>query len=556
MSAVLQEKIRKLQEVKAELDETIVSLLQLDNLPCPDRESAGGGATGRAQRRAALASGSPWEQAAPPPSSPPCGQQQQAQAAARAEAEAAAEKAAAELLAAEEEEQRQQASQAAGRAAKRLRQRQKQRQRQQQQATASGAGSSSQAQREETQLPVVLAGAAEPLPGAEPTAEPTAEPAVQLASDLTADLTAEAANTCIVSTATEPDADADAEVELLMQQLVLSVPAAVATPGGRGGCSALEPALAAAGAGAGVGAAAAAAAAAATAGTATSALIPDPGLPARLDPALLSQLLCPISQEPMVDPVVAADGTTFERAAIEGGCDAPATGLMHAPTGPSLTLRQRLHRPWTARLLVQPGLGTSSVRARRLSHPSPTCRSAAWSCGPTCWCAASLTASRRRGCWSEQQTQICSRNELHRHTQDASARAFPASSMQSLSILSWLACLCDGVSSSFSPPAGLLDAGQASLFSTSSCPLLDVSMLFCTSRTKGLGTTAAGLPHRAARQQATRRRGWHHGRRRKNIRCACMHARRGGDACIDPYWLAKHGKRVSTGREGVSGGAA
>jgi hypothetical protein len=33
----------------------------------------------------------------------------------------------------------------------------------------------------------------------------------------------------------------------------------------------------------------------------------------------------------MVDPVVAADGTTFERAAIEGeGCDAPAAGLTDA----------------------------------------------------------------------------------------------------------------------------------------------------------------------------------------------------------------------------------
>jgi pantothenate kinase len=34
---------------------------------------------------------------------------------------------------------------------------------------------------------------------------------------------------------------------------------------------------------------------------------------------LLSDLLCPITQEPMRDPVVAADGRTYERTAIEGG---------------------------------------------------------------------------------------------------------------------------------------------------------------------------------------------------------------------------------------------
>jgi hypothetical protein len=38
-----------------------------------------------------------------------------------------------------------------------------------------------------------------------------------------------------------------------------------------------------------------------------------------LPPGLLSELMCPITQEPMRDPVVAADGHTYERSAIEGG---------------------------------------------------------------------------------------------------------------------------------------------------------------------------------------------------------------------------------------------
>jgi hypothetical protein len=46
---------------------------------------------------------------------------------------------------------------------------------------------------------------------------------------------------------------------------------------------------------------------------------PDPqGLPASTLSGLLSDLLCPITQEPMRDPVVAADGRTYERTAIEG----------------------------------------------------------------------------------------------------------------------------------------------------------------------------------------------------------------------------------------------
>lgn len=35
---------------------------------------------------------------------------------------------------------------------------------------------------------------------------------------------------------------------------------------------------------------------------------------------LLSELRCPITQEPMHDPVLAADGQTYERGAIQGGC--------------------------------------------------------------------------------------------------------------------------------------------------------------------------------------------------------------------------------------------
>jgi len=43
-------------------------------------------------------------------------------------------------------------------------------------------------------------------------------------------------------------------------------------------------------------------------------------LPAGMDPsALLGALCCPITHEPMQDPVVAADGNSYERQAIQGG---------------------------------------------------------------------------------------------------------------------------------------------------------------------------------------------------------------------------------------------
>lgn len=38
------------------------------------------------------------------------------------------------------------------------------------------------------------------------------------------------------------------------------------------------------------------------------------------DEDLLAELRCPITQEPMLDPVVAADGETYERSAIKGRC--------------------------------------------------------------------------------------------------------------------------------------------------------------------------------------------------------------------------------------------
>ena len=37
-----------------------------------------------------------------------------------------------------------------------------------------------------------------------------------------------------------------------------------------------------------------------------------------MDPSLAAELLCPITHEAMADPVVAADGNTYERAALEG----------------------------------------------------------------------------------------------------------------------------------------------------------------------------------------------------------------------------------------------
>ena len=41
--------------------------------------------------------------------------------------------------------------------------------------------------------------------------------------------------------------------------------------------------------------------------------------PPALDDDLLQQLCCPITHEPMSDPMVATFGHTYERAAIEGG---------------------------------------------------------------------------------------------------------------------------------------------------------------------------------------------------------------------------------------------
>ena len=148
--------------------------------------------------------------------------------------------------------------------------------------------------------------------------------------------------------AQQPSPDATAELELLLEQLGVgsSSSAPTADPISPPGRAANEPAAAAAvvpapGAhsamvamGSASAAAAAVAAGAAPAGPSGPAAGPLP--PLGLDPDLAEELLCCITQEPMDDPVVAADSFTYERSAIEGeaGRDthqcgvAPATVLL------------------------------------------------------------------------------------------------------------------------------------------------------------------------------------------------------------------------------------
>ena len=86
--------------------------------------------------------------------------------------------------------------------------------------------------------------------------------------------------------------------------------------------AAVAEAAAAAAAAADAAAAAEAAAVAATA-AATAAAAHRPAAVAdapQLPPDLLASIQCPLSRQPMEDPVEAADGNTYDRAAIEGAC--------------------------------------------------------------------------------------------------------------------------------------------------------------------------------------------------------------------------------------------
>ncbi|EFN51535.1 hypothetical protein CHLNCDRAFT_54971 [Chlorella variabilis] len=82
---------------------------------------------------------------------------------------------------------------------------------------------------------------------------------------------------------------------------------------------------------------------------------------ASLPPGLLSELLCPITQEPMRDPVVAADGRTYERARHRSLDGAPGSGRPRSPLTnlplanlvllPSVTVRSLVLGLQAARLL-------------------------------------------------------------------------------------------------------------------------------------------------------------------------------------------------------------
>lgn len=106
---------------------------------------------------------------------------------------------------------------------------------------------------------------------------------------------------------------------------------------------------------------------------------------AALEP-LLDELMCPITQEPMRDPVLAADGSTYEHAAIEawivlerGAGRAPTSPMTGAPLehlhlAPNRALRSMAERVPTLGLLLQVGVDTQSSRSqsvkRRLAEGS------------------------------------------------------------------------------------------------------------------------------------------------------------------------------------------
>jgi hypothetical protein len=128
---------------------------------------------------------------------------------------------------------------------------------------------------------------------------------------------------------------------------------------------------------------------------------PDPGntgnqlsaSPAATTPGtrLLQQVLCPITQEPMEDPVTAADGHTYERVPLLGcGLVCPFPYLLDALQAisqhhfmPALALTPA---PVPCRCM-QPG--SSAIRRCNClpARPSPTCRSPTWRCCPTTWSA-------------------------------------------------------------------------------------------------------------------------------------------------------------------------
>lgn len=117
------------------------------------------------------------------------------------------------------------------------------------------------------------------------------------------------------SAAAEPEADADGEVEILMQQ---QPGLGQAAPCKSSRSSSTGPKQAASAAAAEATNAAGSTVAPGTSTSAASPMASVPALPACLGPALFDQLMCAIAQELMIDPVLAADGNTYERTAIAG----------------------------------------------------------------------------------------------------------------------------------------------------------------------------------------------------------------------------------------------
>jgi hypothetical protein len=98
---------------------------------------------------------------------------------------------------------------------------------------------------------------------------------------------------------------------------------------------------------------------------------------------LPEELCCPLTLEPMVDPVMAACGNTFERAAIAGGwvavCAAVMQHLGACQEHPGMgLLHVAAHGLYCDCHAMQPGSSSSRGQARRPARHSPARRSSIW----------------------------------------------------------------------------------------------------------------------------------------------------------------------------------
>jgi len=91
-----------------------------------------------------------------------------------------------------------------------------------------------------------------------------------------------------------------------------------------------------------------------------------------IDPAILDSFNCPISYEPMNDPVICADGQTYNRSSIEtwfasGNITSPLTGapLPHLELIPNIVLRNIIRSHF-------PSLSSSATSLPTSSTPPPS----------------------------------------------------------------------------------------------------------------------------------------------------------------------------------------